>query len=163
MSGGGRAPLVFAVALVSLAGCSPGGVTDQVAQNEALVARYYEEVFNQRNLDFLQEAMREDVVGHGPGFQDRVEGVEQVAAFSAYVYEVYEDYSLTVNELFGSGNLVQVRATVKAVHKPTGKPVEFFGLSIYRLEEGWIAEYWRAYDRLDLYDSQLGGWRPATD
>jgi len=28
-------------------------------------------------------------------------------------------------------------------------------------EGGRIREYWRAYDRLDLYDRQLGGWRPG--
>ena len=25
---------------------------------------------------------------------------------------------------------------------------------------GLIREYWRAYDRHDLYEKQLGGWRP---
>ena len=140
-----------------LAGCE-GGPT----ANEQLIARYYEEVFNQRNLGFIREAMVEDVVGHGPGMEDRAEGVQQVAAFSAYVYDVYDDYRLTVDELFGQGDLVQVRATVNAVHRPTGRPVQFFGLSTYRLERGQIVEYWRAYDRLDLYDRQLGGWRPES-
>ena len=141
-----------------------GCTSESVPETEpaALVARYYEEVFNQRNLDFLAEAMHPDVVGHGPGMQDEVRGLEDVAAFSAYVYEIYDDYTLTVNELFSSGNLVQVRATVNAVHKPTGRAVEFFGLSVYRLEAGKIAEYWRAYDRLDLYETQLGGWRPGS-
>ena len=163
MSGGVRTPLVLILALPGLFACSPGGGAGQVSQNEALVARYYDEVFNQQNLGFLTEAMRDDVVGHGPGMQDRVQGVQQVAAFSAYVYEIYDDYTLTVDDLFGSGDFVQVRATVNAVHKPTGRPVEFFGLTVYRLDEGRIAEYWRAYDRLDLYDTQLGGWRPAMD
>ncbi len=48
-----------------------------------------------------------------------------------------------------------------ATHRATGKPVHFFGLTLYRLEHGRILEYWRAYDRLDLYDRQLGGWRPG--
>jgi predicted SnoaL-like aldol condensation-catalyzing enzyme len=148
--------ILFAIAL---AGCAPA--TDPVATNKALVARYYEEVFNQRNLDFLAEAMHAEVVGHGPGLQDEVRGLADVAAFSAYVYEVYDDYQLTVHQLFGSGDWVQVRATVQAVHRPTGRPVQFFGLSVYRLEQGKITEYWRAYDRLDLYETQLGGWRPG--
>ena len=28
------------------------------------------------------------------------------------------------------------------------------------IEDGLIREYWRAYDRHDLYEKQLGGWRP---
>ena len=152
-------PLAGAAVLLSACDSSP----DRVSGNEALVARYYEEVFNRRNLDFLAEAMHPDVVGHGPGLQDEVRGLEDVAAFSAYVYDIYDDYTLTVNQLFGKGNVVQVRATVNAIHKPTGKSVEFFGLSVYRLEQGRIVEYWRAYDRLDLYEGQLGGWRPEQD
>jgi predicted ester cyclase len=35
------------------------------------------------------------------------------------------------------------------------------GLTLYRLEDGRIREYWRAYDRHDLYDRQLDGWRPG--
>ncbi len=152
------ARLILLLLVAMAAGCA--GDDDPATANEQLVARYYEEVFNDRNLEFLNEALRNDVVGHGPGMDDRVEGIAQVAAFSAYVYEIYDDYRLTVDQLFGRGDFVQVRATVTAVHRPTGRPVRFFGLSVYRLEGGQIAEYWRAYDRLDLYERQLGGWRP---
>jgi len=128
--------------------------------NAALMRRYYEEVFNRRNLDFLREHLHPDVVGHGPGIDDEVRGQQQVAAFSAYVFEAYDDYRLTLEETVAEGDRVVVRGRVSAVHRPTGKPVRFFGITIYRLEDGLIREYWRAYDRLDLYDHQLGGWRP---
>jgi len=131
------------------------------AGNAALMERYYDEVFNRRNLAFLREHVHPEVIGHGPGAEDEVRGVEQVAAFSAYVYEVYDDYRLTVEDIVAQGDTVVVRGSVAAVHKPTGKPVRFFGLTLYRLEHGKICEYWRAYDRHDLYDRQLGGWRPA--
>jgi predicted ester cyclase len=130
-------------------------------RNAALMARYYDEVFNRRNLDFLREHVHPDVVGHGPGVDDEVRGIDQVAAFSAYVFEVYEDYSLTVEDVVAQDDRVVVRGRVSAVHRPTGRPVRFFGLTQYRLERGRIREYWRAYDRHDLYDHQLGGWRPA--
>jgi len=131
-------------------------------ENAALMARYYDEVFNHRNLGFLREHVHPEVVGHGPGAGDEVRGLEQVAAFSAYVWEVYDDYRLTVDDVVAQGDRVVVRGSVTAVHKPTGRPVRFFGLTLYRLEDGLIREYWRAYDRHDLYDGQLGGWRPAS-
>jgi len=130
-------------------------------KNAALMARYYDEVFNRRNLEFLREHLHPEVVGHGPGVGDEVRGIEQVAAFSAYVWEVYDDYRLTVEDVVAQGDRVVVRGSVSAVHKPTGRPVRFFGLTLYRLEHGRIREYWRAYDRHDLYDLQLGGWRPV--
>ena len=51
--------------------------------NAALVRRYYEEVFNRRNLAFLREHLHPEVVGHGPGIEDEVRSAEQVEAFSA--------------------------------------------------------------------------------
>jgi ketosteroid isomerase-like protein len=132
----------------------------QETANAALMRRYYDEVFNRRNLDFLREHLHPDIVGHGPGIDDVVSGAEQVAAFSAYVYDVYDDYRLTVEDVVAQGDRVVVRGSVTAVHKPTGRPARFFGITSYRLENGLIREYWRAYDRHDLYDRQLGGWRP---
>ena len=130
------------------------------AGNAALMERYYDEVFNRRNLAFLREHVHPEVIGHGPGIEDEVRGVEQVAAFSAYVYEIYDDYRLTVEDIVAQGDTVVVRGSVAAVHKPTGKPVRFFGLTLYRLENGRIREYWRAFARHDLYDRQLAGWLP---
>ena len=121
--------------------------------NAALMRRYYEEVFNRRNLEFLREHLHPEVVGHGPG-------AAQVAAFSMYVFEAYDDYRFTLEETIAQGDRVVVRGSVAATHRATGRPVRFFGLTEYRLDAGKIREYWRAYDRLDLYDRQLGGWRP---
>lgn len=137
-----------------------GPVGDETRANAALMARYYDEVFNRRNLAFLREHLHPGVVGHGPGADDAVRGIEAVVAFSTYAWQVYDDYRLTVEEVVASGDRVLVRGSVTAVHKPTGLPVRFFGLTLYRLEGGLVREYWRAYDRLDLYDRQLGGWRP---
>ncbi len=134
---------------------------DTAERNAALMARYYDEVFNRRNLDFLREHAHADIVGHGPGVDDEVRGIEQMVAFSAYVYQVYEDYRLTVEDVVANADTVVVRGSVSAIHKPTGSPVRFFGLTLYKLQDGKIREYWRAYDRHDLYDKQLAGWRPA--
>jgi ketosteroid isomerase-like protein len=137
-------------------------MTDTASRNAALMGRYYDEVFNRRNLEFLRDHLHPDVVGHGPGADDLSRGIEQVVAFSAYVFQAYDDYRLCVDDILAEGDRVMVRATVTARHRATGLPVRFFGISVYRLEDGRVREYWRAYDRLDLYDGQLGGWRPAT-
>jgi predicted ester cyclase len=133
---------------------------DEARSNAALMARYYDEVFNRRNLDFLRAHLHLEVVGHGPGADDVVRGAEQVAAFSMFVFEAYDDYRFTLEETIAQDDRVVVRGSVTATHRATGRPVRFFGLTEYRLEGGRIREYWRAYDRLDLYDRQLGGWRP---
>lgn len=138
-----------------------GAPMDLARDNAALMTRYYDEVFNRRNLEFLRAHLHEDVVGHGPGLHDVVRGRDEVVAFSAYVWEVYDDYRLTVEQVVADRDSVVVRGSVTARHKPTGRAVAFFGLTLYRIEDGLVREYWRAYDRHDLYDRQLGGWRPA--
>lgn len=135
-------------------------MTGSETANAALMRRYYDEVFNRRNLGFLRAHLHPEVVGHGPGADDVVHGAEEVVAFSAYVYEVYDDYRLTVDDVVAEGDRVVVRGSVTALHRPTGRRVRFFGITIYRLEDGRVREYWRAYDRHDLYDRQLGRWRP---
>jgi predicted ester cyclase len=135
-------------------------LTDEAGRNASLMRRYYDEVFNRRNLAFLREHLHPEVVGHGPGADDEVRGADQVAAFSSYVFEVYDDYRLTVEGVTAAGDRVVVRGSVDALHKPTGRRVRFFGITEYRIEGGRIREYWRAYDRHDLYDRQLAGWRP---
>lgn len=132
-----------------------------MSANAKLMRRFYSEVYNLRNVEFLRAHLHPEVVGHGPGIEDRVEGIEQVVGFSEYVYEVYEDYHLEVNDVVADGNRVVVRGTVTATHIPTGRPSSFCGMTLYRLQDGLIREYWRCYDRHDLYDRQLGGWRPA--
>jgi predicted SnoaL-like aldol condensation-catalyzing enzyme len=131
--------------------------------NADLIRRYYDEVFNRRNVDFLRAQLHPAVVGHGPGLGDEVRGIDAVVAFTTYVWQAYDDYTLVVDGTVADGDRVVVRATVTARHRATGRPVRFFGLSEYRLEAGLIREYWRAYDRLDLYDAQLGGWRPGQE
>jgi len=131
-----------------------------MSSNAKLMTHYYDQVYNHRNVDFLRKHLHESVVGHGPGHADQVSGIDEVVAFSEYVYKLYEDYHLEVNNVVADGDHVVVRGTVRAKHIPTGKSVSFCGMTLYRLENGLIREYWRCYDRLDLYDTQLQGWRP---
>ena len=65
-----------------------------------------------------------------------------------------------MENIAAQGDRVVVRGNVRATHKPTGRAVRFFGITEYRIDGGLIREYWRAYDRHDLYEKQLGGWRP---
>lgn len=124
--------------------------------------QFYDQVYNHRNVDYLKAHLHSDVVGHGPGNNDQVEGIDQVVMFSEYVYKVYSDYRLVVDEVVAHGDTAVVRATVNAIHIPTAKPVKFCGMTMYHFEDELIKEYWRCYDRLDLYDTQLKGWRPEN-
>jgi predicted ester cyclase len=68
----------------------------------------------------------------------------------------------TSEDMVAEGDKLAVRWTVQGSHlgellgiPPTGKPVRFSGISIYRLAAGKIAEQWEQWDRLPLLQ-QLG-------
>jgi predicted ester cyclase len=132
-----------------------------MADNAEFMRHFYNEVYNRRNVGFLRQHLHPGVLGHGPGIDDVVSGIEDVVAFSEYVYKVYADYHLEVNDVVANDSQVVVRGTVTARHIPTDRPVSFCGMTLYTLENGLVREYWRCYDRHDLYDRQLAGWRPA--
>jgi predicted ester cyclase len=63
----------------------------------------------------------------------------------------------TIEDLIAEGDKVVARWRSRATHRgdymgipPTGKEVEFTGISVYRIEEGKIAESWTVEDQLGL-------------
>ncbi len=82
-----------------------------MSANAKLMRCFCNEVYNLRNVEFLRAHLHPEVVGHGPGIEDRVEGIEQVVGFSEYVYEVYEDYHLEVNDVVADGVMTVMIST----------------------------------------------------
>jgi predicted ester cyclase len=116
-----------------------------VQENKALVRREQEELWNHTgNLDAAQELF----------VPDHVEAVKQEAADFR---EGFPDVVSTVEDLIAEGDKVVARWRCRATHRgeymgiaPTGKEVEFTGISIYRIEAGKIAESWNVEDKLSL-------------
>src|SRR3712207_5483715 len=69
----------------------------------------------------------------------------------------FPDVVSTIEDLIAEGDKVVARWRARATHQgeymgipPTGKEVEFTGISIYRIEAGKIAESWNEEDELGL-------------
>ena len=114
-------------------------------ENKALVRREQEELWNATgNLDAAQELF----------VADNVEVARQEAADFR---EGFPDVVSTIEDLIAEGDKVVARWRARATHQgeymgipPTGKEVEFTGISIYRIEAGKIAESWNEEDELGL-------------
>ena len=114
-------------------------------ENKALVRREQEELWNATgNLDVAQELFVADLV----------EAARQEAADFR---EGFPDVVSTIEDLIAEGDKVVARWRARATHQgeymgisPTGKEVEFTGISVYRIEAGKIAESWNEEDELGL-------------
>jgi len=114
-------------------------------ENKALVRREQEELWNHTgNLDAAEELFAPDYI----------EAAKQEAADFR---RGFPDVVSTIEDLIAEGNKVVARWRSRATHRgeymgilPTGKGVEFTGISVYRMEGGKIAESWVSEDQFGL-------------
>ena len=82
---------------------------------------------------------------------------QQYAAHVQEMIAAYGRFTITIDELFGSGEKVYARWTQHGHHvgpvdgaAPTGAPVTQVTSAVYRVHDGLIAEYWIQIDRHGL-------------
>ena len=83
------------------------------------------------------------------------------------VRAAFPDIEETVEDIFGAGDRVALRLTMRGTHTgrefrgvlPTGKEVNVTGMAIVRVVDGKIPDGWFFFDRLALY-TQLGAITP---
>ena len=128
-------------------------------KNKALVDRFYEEVFNQHNVDAAGEFIATDAVSHAspPGAPGGLEGAKQM--FTMF-FATFPDLKVTAKDMIAEGDKVAIRYTMTGTHKgdfmgiaATGKTVTITGIEIVRVAEGKVVEHWDASDMMQ----QLGG------
>jgi len=130
------------------------------AENKALYRRYIEEVFNKKNLAFLDENFAPNWVNHhGPAGPETLEEFKQreLKTFAAF-----PDLHITVEDVVAEGDMVTARWTLRGTHKgefmgiaPTSKQVTIVGTGYIRLEGGKMVEDWTLHDALGMMQ-QLG-------
>ncbi len=131
-------------------------------ENKALIRRGTE-VLNRGNMTEISTTLDElfvpDFVRHDPagGFRSREDYKQFVFSLLAALPGQF-----TIEDLIAEGEKVVLRYTFHGTHQgqwrgvpPTGKPVTFTGIFIYRILEGKIVEGWENADALGLV-RQLG-------
>lgn len=130
-------------------------------ENRARVHRFYEEVFNRKNMTALDELIDPQVVDHSApaGAPGGIEGARQ---FASMLLSAFPDAHFVVEDLIAEGDQVVARLTQSGTHlgiflgiPPTGKRVTVTGIEIFRLAGGKFVEHWNNYDDLGLFQ-QLG-------
>jgi steroid delta-isomerase-like uncharacterized protein len=127
------------------------------AANEAVVSRFYAELWNDWRLDLADE-----IVSSGIHFRGSLGTVTAgLAEFKRYVEavrEAFPDWHNQVDEMIASGDLVVTRMTWSGTHRgalgdiaATGARVEYSGAAFFRLSQGLIEEAWVVGDTQELW------------
>jgi steroid delta-isomerase-like uncharacterized protein len=129
-------------------------------ENKAIIRRNYEEAFNDGNLSVLDEIVAPEFILHGapPGST----GPEVLRQAMRSLRTAFPDGHMTVEDLIAEGDKVVARLTLRGTHSgdfqgipPTGKQVTMTGISISRITDNKIQEYWSNRDDLEVM-RQLG-------
>jgi steroid delta-isomerase-like uncharacterized protein len=130
--------------------------------NKAVVRRFIEEVWNNGNLDAIDELISEDHVDHDPAQADSPGGREGVRAFVQMYRTAYPDTHIELGEMVAEGDLVAGSWTATGTHQgelmgiaPTGRSITVTGMGMDRIRDGRIVESWANYDALGML-AQLG-------
>jgi steroid delta-isomerase-like uncharacterized protein len=131
-----------------------------VAQsNEAVVRRFYEELWNGRRSAVAEEIIADTFHFRG-SLGSMLTGRDEFRRYVEAVFTAFPDWDNRIDEILATGERVVTRMTWTGTHqgplgnvKPTGARVEycgagFFTLSASLIEQAWIVgdtqELWRA-------------------
>ena len=131
-------------------------------ENKATSRRFYEELFNQGNLDAAEEIVTPDLVIHDPNIPEEPRGPEGLKQFVAMYRNAFPDVNFTIEDQIAEGEKVGTRWVAQGTHQgelmgidPTGNRVTVRAFTLQRFSGGKIAEDWAHYDALGML-RQLG-------
>jgi steroid delta-isomerase-like uncharacterized protein len=128
--------------------------------NKAIIRRYFDELWNGRKTELIDDLVATDHVIHFPSGQ--VHRVKSVQEWTSAAFTAFPDVRFTVDDMIAEGDKVMTRWHYNGTQTgtflgipPTGRRVENEGMDVFRIEDGKIAEMWVIQDSLGLLQ-QLG-------
>jgi steroid delta-isomerase-like uncharacterized protein len=124
--------------------------------NRALIQRFFEEAYNQGDLQIANELVAADYTNHdpAPGEASCREGLK---ASIAYLHRAFADLQVTINDQVSEGDKVTTRFTLSGVQTgeyagipPSGASFAIQATTIHRICDGQIVESWFNWDLLGL-------------
>ena len=132
-------------------------------ENKALVRRFNKEAFDDGDVMAAERYLAPDFLNHVSGKRGR----EDMHRIISYVRTAFPDGRLNVDLEIAEGDLVMQLITSTGTQTgeilhtplgpiaPTGRPVSWPSVRIYRIVDGKIAEHWAVRDDLRMLQ-QLG-------
>ena len=133
--------------------------TDTADEPEALVHRWFEDLFNRGELSVADEILSEHVEYHGPPSlspQD-VTGPADIKEYVDVYKTAFPDMVYSVEEVHTTEGETRVRWTATGTHEsdlfgmdPTGEMMTVEGISVFRTDEDGIRDIRAQWDTLKM-------------
>jgi len=131
-------------------------------ENKAVVRRLYEQVWNKRKLDVVNELISPSHALHGPNFSGSSIGPEAYKGQISLFLKGYPDLQFTVEDIIAEKNKVVACWTISGTHRgdyagipATNKKVSVDGMTVHHLVGGKIMDSYTNWDALGIMQ-QLG-------
>lgn len=127
--------------------------------NKQLARRFFEEIWNDRDESAIERFIPVDAKGNDPDFGSGREGFrDQWRKWQS----AFPDLHFEIVDLIAEGDKVLTRWVLTGTHQgeflgvaPSGKAIRVQGMSLDRIEDGWVAEGFDGWDALGMRQ-QLG-------
>lgn len=127
-----------------------------------LIKRYFAEVWNNGDLNVLDEIIAPDYINHSPGMPNPTPGPDGLKPIVAAIRKAFPDLKYVIENMVIADDQVAVQTTMHGTHTgdffgiaPTYKVVKVNQMQIERIANNQIIEHWRVTDELTLL-KQLG-------
>ena len=121
--------------------------------NKALIRRWFDEVWNNRQSQAIDEMLAPNAVIHGLAEDQAMQGIAPYKEFHKMFCGAFPQVQIDVEDVITEGDRLAVRCRVRGQHggddlgiKATNAPVDFTGMSIVRIQDGKIVEAWNNFD-----------------
>jgi steroid delta-isomerase-like uncharacterized protein len=126
------------------------------ADNETLMRRWFEEVWNQGRVEAIDELFASDGIAHGLG-DSKLVGPAGFKLFHQQFMGAFPDIQITIDDMISRGDTVAVRFSIRGTHRGDhlGVParhreVAFPAMSFVRWRDGKIVDGWNSVDMLTM-------------
>jgi steroid delta-isomerase-like uncharacterized protein len=131
-------------------------------ENQAVVRRLFDEVWNQGKDAAVDELLTPETLFYSPLSPQPRRGTQPLKEYMHYLHGTFPDIHYTVDQMFGEGDRVAVRWTSRQTHSrpfmgspPTGKQLVISAIEFFQVTDGRIQNIWLEVD-LPSTMKQLG-------
>ncbi len=137
-------------------------------QHKAICRRFYEEIFNQGNINAVDEFMSARFIEHHLPLQEMPRNRQGAKMNFAMLHKAFPDIHVTIEDMVAENDRVVVRLSGRATHlgefagvPPTGNAVTLSIIDILRFEGTRMVEHWGLTDRMSMLQ-QIGAVSRAS-